>query len=379
MAKVFIQEETLTAIGDAIREKTSTTAKLSPTVMPSYIRNIVSGGGGGYEPTSAELTYTGDMTMAFASDKFNWVIENYGNKVVMNDCYPLTKMFYNSYRLTRIPFTIKYSNATGNHDVSEMFNECNSLMEVPAIAQWRPTKMQKLFNNCYSIREVPDSFVNAINWSDFEAVTSQYNAQAQSMFQGCKSLRKFPIGMIHFANCSVSTTYHPYNNMCGSCATLDEVVNIPVDKNSIKSDIMWSMFYNCHRVKNITFAPYDGTVAWTNQQLYLGSGVGYCNGNISDRITGYNSGISSNKQVTPDTYQELKDDPDWFSTTSGYSRYDKQSAINTINSLPTTTGTGCTITFEGNNGFYTVNGAINTLTEEQIAVATAKGWTVSFT
>lgn len=49
MAKVFIQESTLTAIGDAIRNKTGKTALINPTNMPTEIASI-SGGGGSSEP-----------------------------------------------------------------------------------------------------------------------------------------------------------------------------------------------------------------------------------------------------------------------------------------------------------------------------------------
>ena len=61
-----------------------------------------------------------------------------------------------------------------------------------------------------------------------------------------------------------------------------------------------------------------------------------------------------------------------------YSRYNHDSAVETINSLPDTSAYGTnTIKFKGSAGSATDGGAINTLTEEEIAVATAKGWTVS--
>ena len=84
------------------------------------------------------------------------------------------------------------------------------------------------------------------------------------------------------------------------------------------------------------------------------------------------------------TYQTLKNDPDWFTTDINYSRYNHDSAVSTINSLPDTSaylasaGGTNTIKFKGESGKLTDGGAINTLTEEEIAVATAKGWTVTF-
>lgn len=47
MAKCFIQDTTLTAIGDAIRTKTGRTDLMLPSAMPNAIAGIVSGGGSG--------------------------------------------------------------------------------------------------------------------------------------------------------------------------------------------------------------------------------------------------------------------------------------------------------------------------------------------
>jgi hypothetical protein len=101
-------------------------------------------------------------------------------------------------------------------------------------------------------------------------------------------------------------------------------------------------------------------------------------------ILDYNSGITADKQVKDDaTYQALKNDPDWFTVDLYYSRYNHDSAVATINSLPDTSaylaekGGTNTIRFLSTSGSLTDGGAINTLTEEEIAVATAKGWTVS--
>ena len=102
-------------------------------------------------------------------------------------------------------------------------------------------------------------------------------------------------------------------------------------------------------------------------------------------ILNYNSGITADKEVTDDaTYQALKNDPDWFTCDIKYSRYNHDSAVRTINSLPDTSaylataGGTNTIKFKGAAGSATDGGAINTLTSEEIAVATAKGWTVTF-
>ena len=78
------------------------------------------------------------------------------------------------------------------------------------------------------------------------------------------------------------------------------------------------------------------------------------------------------------SYAALKDETDWWTSIAEYSRYNHDSAVETINSLPdVSSGSSNTIVFYGIEGANTEGGAINTLTEEELAIATAKGWTVS--
>jgi hypothetical protein len=163
---------------------------------------------------------------------------------------------------------------------------------------------------------------------------------------------------------------------------LDEINDLVVLPITITSNFFSNTFYYCHRLKDMIFeVNEDGTpktANWKSQVIDLSSGVGYAFGTSS--ILGYNSGITADKEVKDDaTYQALKNDLDWFATKIEYSRYNHDSAVNTINSLPDTSAYGTnTIKFKGASGSLTDGGAINTLTEEEIAVATAKGWTVSF-
>ena len=66
-----------------------------------------------------------------------------------------------------------------------------------------------------------------------------------------------------------------------------------------------------------------------------------------------------------------------FSAGTATSLYNHDSAVETINSLPDCSGCAAqTIQFAGNAG-SAYGKAINTLTDEEIAVATAKNWTVA--
>ena len=178
-----------------------------------------------------------------------------------------------------------------------------------------------------------------------------------------------------------------YINGFEYCYALDELINLPIPytKATWTSNAFNSTFNRCNRLKNITFALNNGvpyTVTWKNQVIDLSNYVGYTN--ISIKITGYNSGITSSKEITnATTYQALKNDPYWFTMDINYSRYNHDSAVATINSLPDTSaylataGGTNTIKFTGASGSLTDGGAINNLTESEIAVATSRGWTVT--
>ena len=180
-----------------------------------------------------------------------------------------------------------------------------------------------------------------------------------------------------------------YYNGFYNCFVLDELINMPIPYTKAKwtYNAFYDTFRNCHRLKDITFKTNDdGTaiaVNWKSQVIDLTNNVGYAS--VGNEVTKYNSGITADKRVTDATsYEALKNDPDWWTTDKNYSRYNHDSAVRTINSLPdastylATAGGNNTIKFKGTSGTNTDGGAINTLTETEIAVATAKGWTCSF-
>ena len=205
------------------------------------------------------------------------------------------------------------------------------------------------------------------------------------MFAYCYSLRKLP-DLSWFDGRNTFISYSSiYYYMFYLCCSLDEIVDLPVFKasNSPTRDGFEKGFYGCYRIKEMTFktgtdsAPRADS-GWTSQIIDLSQNIGYYAYNAY-QILGYNSGITADKEVTDDaSYQALKNDPDWFTGNPAYSRYNHDSAVNTINSLPDCSSSGTnTIKFLGASGSATDGGAINTLTAEEIAVATAKGWTVT--
>lgn len=336
--------------------------------------------GGGDLPEEA-FTITGGCNYRFSNNGWNWFINEYGNKINTINVTNTNNMFHYTSLLEQIPFDINYE-ANTTVDISYMFYGCGSLRNIPRLNNCKVNERDYMFQNCYRLRYFPEGFGEEFDWSYVDKATSSYDGNSCSMFRSCHSLRQLPMEFLKHGNPNITYNYAIFNNMCNYCYALDEIIDLPNPHSKATytgtgySSPFRDMVYYCTRLKDFTFAPMDFEVKWSNQLLDFSSSVGYA---LSNYITNYNSGITADKEVKDDaTYQALKNDPDWYTTKIEYSRYNRTSAARTLASLPDTSTFGSnTIKFKGASGSLTDGGAINTLTEEEIAVAAAKGWTVS--
>lgn len=353
----------------------------APTGVNGYNPVTVNVPTGGAEIPSEAFTISGDCNYRFYNGGWDWFIENYGNQITTNSINAASYMFANS-NLTEIPFTINLDINSYSCSCTQMFYNCQFLTALPEI-YGKPTTLRATLAGCRRIRQIPDSWGNL----DFSYFTNNNYAYMNSFFEGCLSLRSIPATLVSNLHNDKTTAINAkfYYNAFRNCASLDEIQNLPIDGVTITNNMFSYSFYECTRLKDMTFATNNGTpytANWKTQTIEFSTGVGYAS--IARDILNYNSGITSDKEVTDDaSYQALKDDPDWFTCDTAYSRYNHDSAVATINSLPDTSaylaanGGTNTIKFLGVAGSATDGGAINTLTEEEIAVATAKGWTVT--
>lgn len=415
MSKVFIEESTLTAIGDAIREKTSKTELIPPLDMPQEIKDIQTGGTveeititsngtytapdgiDGYTPVIVNVpqdgappdevfTITGSCSYMFYNGYWDWFIEQHGNKITTENLINGSNMFQASSNLVTIPFDLNFKAET-NTPMSNVFMQCFKLEEIGDINNINPNNMTYFFSYCYRLRHLPK--FNNPNFSYLQ--TQQQYSNFGNMFQNCYSLREIPESLlkeIYAEKCTSSYSSH-FNYLFQNCYALDEIRGVSPRTGEMIQNMFggWSgTFGNCYRAKDIIFdTQEDGTpyvARWSNQNINL-KAVGWVH--TSTTVTNYNSGCTKEHEVSDDaTYQALKDSPDWWSIKPSYARYNHDSAVNTINSLPDTSafltekGGTNTIIFNEIGGQYTDGGACNTLTAEEIAIATAKGWTVGY-
>lgn len=346
-------------------------------------------------PTDEELTFSGNIDRRFYGDQWTWFLVKYGDRMRTSELNNIGGAFANSPSIVEIPFQINIYNCD---DLSQAFYYCSGLKTCPKIrgtVSWgTSTDFSSILEWCTSLRDVEDLFTpDMLEGFSTVKITNQYLAPKPATFRDCRSLRSIPSWWYKFKFNEESTsfpnqTYSLYNYMLNGCYSLDEAINIHVWRCQAAqtSNMFNNSFSICRRLKNITFETNeDGSAIetnWKTQTIDLSSYVGYTNS--TSYILDYNNGITADKQVKDDaTYQALKDDPDWFTSNIAYSRYNHDSAVATINSLPDTSaylataGGTNTIKFKGGSGSATDGGAINTLTEEEIAVAAAKGWTVT--
>lgn len=409
----------LTNIANAIREKTGKSDVMTLDAMPDEIISIQTGGAAviesleitsngtynapdgvdGYSPITVNVpqdgsppdeafVITGDCKYRFAEGGWDWFINMYGNQITTQDITEASYMFKGS-DVTNIPFEINFNSIRTVISLDSMFDSCYNLETIPKMNSLILYNFPNLFRSCRKLKELPEDIETWFDWSKVDSMTGPYSGgSANAIFQNCYSLRSIPMSFLSHGNPNInySTCYFAYG--FNSCSSLDELIDLPNPHYNATwtSNAFNKTFNYCTRLKNMTFATPNGQpyiVNWKSQTVDLSEQVGWANGSDYN-ITYMNSGITEDKKITDDaSYQTLKDDPDWYTLDEAFSRYNHDSAVATINSLPDASaylaanGGTNTIKFRGVAGSATDGGAINTLTEEEIAVATAKGWTVS--
>lgn len=370
MANVLVNEDSLTGIADAIRGKNGSTDTYKPSEMAAAI-SAISGGGGPSIPDSA-FVISGDCSYWDYNGKWDTFIEAYKDKWSTNNLVDCSFMFSYS-KLTSILFDI---NVMDTVVLASIFAS-SKLTTVPIINGNNITvqSIANMFSNMQKIKNIPDDYFNFI--------TDIYSSSTVliGVFNQCNNLRNFPSSFNSVIKKFKGTSYiySPYYNLCYNCNSLNEITNLGITPTTVANNEFSSSFDYCRRLKSLTFES-NQTANWKNHTINLSLYVGY--GFSKSNATA--AGISVDKEVKDaTTYAALKDDVDWWTNNIAYSRYNHDSAVATINSLPDTSaylataGGTNTIKFRGAAGSATDGGAINTLTEEEIAVAAAKGWTVT--
>lgn len=381
----------LSAIGTAIRNKTGKTALMTLDEMPTEIASISTGA----DIPAELLTWDWAIDYIDYDGKWDKFIETYGSRITTTNLFTTYNAFTNS-KLATIPIVFNMSTTQLNHQCGSTFWGCQDLTTCPTINNLSACSLHGFFGLCRRLT----SITVPISWEWANSETSSGSVSADGIFQDCSRLRSIhPSWFDCDFLCDPSSSFY-YNGFDG-CKSLDELVGLPVFTKSEWKEWTNNAFENfisgdtintvCNRLKNVTFKTNNGTpliAKWANQHISFGRV-----GTFYSESEATNLGFTEATRITDDTtYQALKNNPDSWTTDLAYSRYNHDSAVATINSLPDTSAfvtqyqqssgepdASNVLQFGGFStmGASTDGGAINTLTEAEIAVATSKGWTVT--
>lgn len=321
------------SIAAAITDKGVTTAAdASFDTMTTNIKAISSGG-------SLELPFAvpyqigNSAKYIFSNTSNNWIFENYplDTSVATN----LDYMFYNNNIVENIPDFDTFVATTMGY----MFYGCSNLKAIPNINTSNVKNFSNIFNGCSSIIEVP-------------ALDITNATKLNAMFQDCRLLKSIPRSILD-NSFSVSASYDSiYYFGFYNCCRLTELLDLDIkDGYTSTSNLFISTFYKCSSLRRLTFKTNPDSspieTSMTGQTIDLSQYVGYFSGSSEA--------------------QRYAGDIEW-TTSAANSFYNHDSMVETIKSLPIVKK--CTIKFKSACGG-------NLLTEDEIAIATNKGWTVT--
>lgn len=429
MSKVFINESSLTSIGNAIRGKTGGSELLSvPDGMVAAIESITTGGGSAVLPEELKVI-TGNVQHLFSKDYATLYVNAFGKQITTRDLVD-AQMFYGNRTIEEVPFDlniasgytnnlfdgcsklkkikdINIANATNtDNSIGGLFSGCKKLKEIGVIRNPMITRLARTFEDCNNLNYFPkiEGAVSVNTGIDL----------ANFIFQYCFGLREVDSSFLKLLRVNNHYSWNNgYQNTFNSCYSMDRIVGlgVPISSSSEThtNNLYSQAFQYCHRLDELTFETNDdGTpkeLYANNQFIDLSYEVGYCprsrwtvcnivgdikEGQSVPNFYDYIQPSASptdiwNYQITADkNTEDYYNNKDSWTDDLLYSRYNHRSMVNTINTLPDTStflasnGGTNTIAFRDTQGDSSPWGGTSNLTEEEIAVAVAKGWTVTF-
>lgn len=276
-----------------------------------------------------------------------------------NGCRSLKKLFIDS---------------TSNGTLfNAMFYDCYSIEEIPYIDTSKGTAFNQMFKNCYSLKSVPQlDFSNGINYAE--------------IFQNCNSLEEAP--ELNLEN--VTTTSQNY--LYSGCAFLKHIPSVSSTKikslsylateiGSIETvgdlilpsatsvslftnDYLFSKFRS---IGTIDFSSFTSTISFPMTPLLTSLKF---QGDIKYMFSFYTTGnmlYSWNTTINVENLEIESLNASW--DLSQWNLLTHESLLNVINALVPQEGTTKTLKLGSTN--------LAKLTEEEIAIGTDKGWTLT--
>lgn len=425
MSKVIVNKDSLTDIGEAIREKNGEDTKYKPSEMGEAIRNI-SGGGNG---STAKITLNCLKEFDANGKNTDFINENFDN-IILENVYEIEKCYYNDTNIKKAKFigypnygfygctnleeaigvgTTSYTSgiqnsgyyafynctnlkkvnfsggisttstdtsSTGIYSYKYMFYNCNNLEEItfsnyPSTRNNTKGYMDYMFYNCYKLKDIDSKFLACISGTGSSSVhtggnlTSKINGGTGShIYDGCLSLRKINNYCYVASNAKGSSNSSAYDSAFKRTAML--------------SDFIFSSEKITDNLSTRTYCYYYGfTIDLTTS--------GYSS---TDEDSAILTELYGPPVTTDEEYEAHKNDEDWWTNDPAYSRFNYDSMFKALTYLPPTMKDSAgnkkynTIKFKSGAGSKTDGGEISldtSLNGMTILLSSLSdyGWTVS--
>lgn len=382
MSKYVIDSSTLVGIADAIREKKGTTAPIQVDTFAQQISTIVGSGG-----VDVKTILEGAKCLD-SLNRYGLLDEYYtGNSISLNlapTFNAASTCFDHSHLCDDITIDIDGTNiGGGSSQLNYFMANCPEIKKLHLTihdipSNFRYTLLSYFCQNDDKLEEVNDDVFDFI--PTMQAMTQKTNG----LFSNCYNLKKLPSSIYRLQIASKSTSmYWDFSNLV-NLRRMDIPLNMSTDPSGFmvyKRDFSNLCSLEHFVVTNPNNVQYVGAANSGSNYLTLNlsSYVGYFNGTTyANKVTDIADG--TRPRVTNDEEYAMYKNKDYWTTSVVYSHYNKPAAIETLQSLPDMTGWGFNfvVMFQSNSGSKTDGGSIGSMTEEEIAIATDKNWTVQF-
>ena len=278
-------------------------------------------------------------------------------------------MFYNCGSLTELDLSdLSVGNVT---DMSYVFSNCKMLQSVGDLSNWNVgnvTNMRSMFNGCNSLQSVGD----LSNW-DVSKVTDMYN-----IFNGCNSLQS--VGDL--SNWNVGNV----TNMLQTFIYCYSLQNLNLSNwNVSKVTTMQQMFRSCYSLQNLNLSNWDTSSLTNLKQMFYETSIDNLDitgwTDVSNVTSADNFYATYNSQSAIKTFVGGRSVDDVINNNikilNGLkvdisirtSKTDRASIRALINGVADLSGT--------TTKYINLGDLSSKLTDEDIAIATAKNWTIS--
>ena len=269
------------------------------------------------------------------------------NKLNTSNVTSMNNMFYNCNNLTSLDVSgFDTSNVV---DMRNMFYNCNKLtsLDLSSFNTSKVTNMSTIFGGC--------SNLTSLNVSGFDT-SNVVNIAA--MFQNCNKLTSLDVSGFDTSNVV------DMRNMFQNCSNLTSLDLNGFDTSKVTN--MQSMFQGCNKLASVNLGSFDTSKVTTMYYMFS-----YCNSLTSLDLSGFDTSNVTNMSdmfsgcsglTSLDSMQNIS-----VALSLSSTLLDETSLLDVIDNLSTVT-TSQTLTLGST--------LLAKLTEEQIAIATNKGWTV---